>query len=112
MIYEVVEVLSQRPPESAPIFDAVVETFGWDPLPVRASEDVSAVDTPEDSAEKPIEHSAEKTDLVKKPAVAVVPELPESAPLPDTSVPRPRVRKPRPRQDSDTISLTRTELSA
>jgi hypothetical protein len=105
MIYEVVEVLAQRPPESAPIFDAVVETFGWDPLPVRTAEETSAENMTEESAEEPTVASTEKPDLVKK--------LENVGPaLPDTSVPRPRVRKPRPRQDSDTLNLTRTELSA
>ncbi|WP_163505477.1 hypothetical protein [Fodinicola acaciae] len=77
MIYEVVEVLSQRPQEPAPIFDAVVETLGWDPLPRRAAED--------DATEKPA-----KPDLVKRT-------------LPDTSQPRPRIRKPRPRQGTESL---------
>lgn len=87
MIYEVVEVLSQRPPEDAPLFDATVAFFGWDPLPVAAP------DKPEPE-EEPVE----------KPVALAIAETP------DTSKPRPRVRKPRPRQESEprTVSLIRS----
>ncbi|GAA1692748.1 hypothetical protein [Fodinicola feengrottensis] len=120
MIYEVVEVLSQRPPETAPLFDAVVEAFGWDPLPRRA-EVVDRIESHENSEGK---HQAVEEKLDDAPAVVVsitkkalltegvatvLPE-PAPAPQPDTSQPRTRVRKPRPRKESEprTVSLIRS----
>ncbi len=115
MIYEVVEVLSQRPPAAAPLFDAVVEAFGWDPLPQRPE----ATDSTEMREGSEEEHQAvEQTPPA--PVVSVTKSTPAEeaaahpeqsvAPKPDNSQPCPRVRKPRPRQESEprTVSLIRS----